>query len=468
KDFVNDIEFKNAVIDMANSALLKSNGSGDIGKNIDFILEKTAYTCLNLSNVNMVYPMPICIPVKMAIEKYNLNVRHLSYTISWYAQENEALVLDRNKVNNEIIKFITRDATNVNFFVMDKNGDIIYKNSSLSTVVTEWNAKDLDKQTWDNSLLVMKEKKQMIFEETDKHKDFLSVKAPLVINNKVEGIIGLAIDITDRRKVENLQNELKMQKELFDIAKQVAHDINSPISSLKMIQYISRDKLSEQEEKMLDLTITSINNMAKKLIEKCRSTKEVSLEKKYSIINKVQEEYISLYGILTIVDCKRYQYQDDKIVTINFVPLATDKSVFIRGNFSNFQRMMNNLIDNAIEAGKREQIIVDVSSRVLKDNKIEIIVKDNGKGMPKEMAENLMKMIPVGTTKEGGHGIGTEQIISTIKMMKGEIKINTQEGVGTEFILRFERTQTPEWFDNQSEPEKDSTLIVLSEQVYKY
>ena len=229
----------------------------------------------------------------------------------------------------------------------------------------------------------------MIFEETDKHKDFLSVKAPLLINNKVEGIIGLAIDITDR----------KMQKDLFDIAKQVAHDINSPITSLKMIQYISSSKLSEQEKKMLDLTIKSINDMAKNLIEKCKSIKEVSSEKEYSIINKVQEEYISLYSILTIVDCKRYQYQDDKVVTINFIPLATDKSVFIRGNFSNFQRMMNNLIDNAVQACKGEQIIL---------NKVEVIVKDNGKGMPKEMAENLMKMIPVGTTKEEGHGIGTQ------------------------------------------------------------
>jgi hypothetical protein len=40
KDFVNNIEFKNAVIDMANSALLKLDENGDIGKNIDFILEK--------------------------------------------------------------------------------------------------------------------------------------------------------------------------------------------------------------------------------------------------------------------------------------------------------------------------------------------------------------------------------------------------------------------------------------------
>ncbi|MDR3125448.1 MAG: hypothetical protein LBU10_06270 [Endomicrobium sp.] len=47
-----------------------------------------------------------------------------------------------------------------------------------------------------------------------------------------------------------------------------------------------------------------------------------------------------------------------------------------------------------------------------------------------------MKMIPVGTTKKGGHVIGTEQILSTVKMMKGEIKINTQgRGHGVYFKI---------------------------------
>ncbi|MDR3125424.1 MAG: hypothetical protein LBU10_06150, partial [Endomicrobium sp.] len=242
KDFVNDIEFKNAVIDMENSALLKSDGSDDIGKNIDFILEEAAYTCLNFSNVNMLYPMAISTSVKMAIKKYNLNVHHLYYTISWHAQENKASVLDRNEVNNEIIKFITRDATNVNFFVIGKNGDIIYKNSSLSTVVTEWNAKDLDQQTWDNSLLVMKEKKQMIFEETDKHKDFLSVKAPLVIDGKVEGVIGLAVDITDRKKAEELEKKLAIVKELYEVERMLVDDICSPGLSLYMLHELCKDR----------------------------------------------------------------------------------------------------------------------------------------------------------------------------------------------------------------------------------
>jgi hypothetical protein len=56
---------------MANNALFKSGNDGEIGKNIDFILEETAYACLNFKDVNMVYPMSLIGPVQMAIEKYN-------------------------------------------------------------------------------------------------------------------------------------------------------------------------------------------------------------------------------------------------------------------------------------------------------------------------------------------------------------------------------------------------------------
>jgi sensor histidine kinase regulating citrate/malate metabolism len=62
--------------------------------------------------------------------------------------------------------------------------------------------------------------------------------------------------------------------------------------------------------------------------------------------------------------------------------------------------------------------------------------------MPKEMAEKLVKGLEVGTTKEDGHGIGTQQIMSTIKDMNGRVKIESKENVGTEFILAFAKSET--------------------------
>ncbi|MDR2437697.1 MAG: hypothetical protein LBD17_06535 [Endomicrobium sp.] len=62
----------------------------------------------------------------------------------------------------------------------------------------------------------------------------------------------------------------------------------------------------------------------------------------------------------------------------------------------------------------------------IKGEEVEIRVKDNGKGIPKEMADKLMKGEEIGTTKKEEHGIGTQQIMSTIKAMKGKIEIKSK------------------------------------------
>ncbi|MDR1104562.1 MAG: ATP-binding protein, partial [Endomicrobium sp.] len=92
----------------------------------------------------------------------------------------------------------------------------------------------------------------------------------------------------------------------------------------------------------------------------------------------------------------------------------------------------------AIE-GKKGEIKVEV--RV--GEEVEIRVKDNGKGMPKEMAEKLMKGEEIGTTKKGGNGIGMQQVRGVIKEMRGKIKVESKEGEGTEFILTFPKAESP-------------------------
>lgn len=52
---------------------------------------------------------------------------------------------------------------------------------------------------------------ERIVEESYGDRHYISVKAPLVINENVRGIIGLSVDITDKKKLEGLQNKLQTQ-----------------------------------------------------------------------------------------------------------------------------------------------------------------------------------------------------------------------------------------------------------------
>ncbi|MDR2399972.1 MAG: PAS domain-containing protein, partial [Endomicrobium sp.] len=221
------------------------------------------------------------------------------------------------------------------------------------------------------------------------------------IHGKCIGLIGVSFDVTEKKKIEKLQNKLKIQKELYKIAKEVAHDIASPISSLRMVQYISEGKLSEKETRMMNLAIRSIEDMCDKLISKYRRVKDIEEGTKSEEIDKSELKNISPYkSLLEIVKSSEYRYQD-KSIKFKTELDEEGKIVLVKGDPSDFGRMMSNIINNGIEAAEGKKVEIEVTYKVIGEE-VEIMVKDNGKGMPKEMAQKIEKGEEVGTTKKEG------------------------------------------------------------------
>jgi len=71
------------------------------------------------------------------------------------------------------------------------------------------------------------------------------------------------------------------------------------------------------------------------------------------------------------------------------------------------------------------------------DNKIEIHVCDTGTGIPQKVIDKIFQ--PFFTTKPTGQGTGLGLSLSydIIKVHGGEIKVTTEEGVFTEFIVQL-------------------------------
>lgn len=78
---------------------------------------------------------------------------------------------------------------------------------------------------------------------------------------------------------------------------------------------------------------------------------------------------------------------------------------------------------------------VSVSTKRLQD-KIEVKVKDNGNGIPQKVLDKIFQ--PFFTTKPTGQGTGLGLSLSydiITKGHNGELKVETKEGVGSEFII---------------------------------
>ena len=74
-------------------------------------------------------------------------------------------------------------------------------------------------------------------------------------------------------------------------------------------------------------------------------------------------------------------------------------------------------------------------STAKKDGKVEIVVKDNGNGIPQKVVDKIYQ--PFFTTKPTGEGTGLGLSLSydIIKAHGGEINVATKEGEGSEFFI---------------------------------
>ncbi len=97
---------------------------------------------------------------------------------------------------------------------------------------------------------------------------------------------------------------------------------------------------------------------------------------------------------------------------------------------------MINLLVNAIEAVKdRENPTLTLSAEVLGNNKTLVKVADNGLGMPPELLDKIF--IPFFSTRKSGSGIGLSLCKQIMLLHKGNIQVQSTQGLGATFILQF-------------------------------
>ena len=297
-------DFRDSVIAEASVAAYKSKK--ELKDCINFMLEECAHACTTFNGtINLVYPMKVSLPLVNLAERYNLSINHLSYRASVQTQNTpDHISIDLDDLDKEISLFMKEKVSNVNFFVIDKYGNHIYKNCVYDELIGTVNFARLDPISWKNSINVMNKREQMIVEEEYMGHKYLSVKAPLIINNNIKGVIGLAVDITDKKRAAELENKLALQKELYEIAKGVAHDICSPLSALEMVKYVCKDKLPEEERKMFELSLKSIKEIAGSLLKKYKSLKikeaaeitsqEQKIDYREDTLHHIRKEEISM------------------------------------------------------------------------------------------------------------------------------------------------------------------------------
>ncbi len=108
----------------------------------------------------------------------------------------------------------------------------------------------------------------------------------------------------------------------------------------------------------------------------------------------------------------------------------------LTADFSLLEKVMINLIKNAFQAlGKSSDGKVHVSAYKNIENRVVIIVKDNGDGIPSDILDDIF--IPFYTTKNNGSGIGLSLSRQIMRLHNGTITVSSIPDKATVFSLAF-------------------------------
>jgi signal transduction histidine kinase len=130
----------------------------------------------------------------------------------------------------------------------------------------------------------------------------------------------------------------------------------------------------------------------------------------------------------------------DHQLTINQVKIEQNLGSdlpLINGNANQLQQVLMNFGINAQQAMEGSSGVVRVTTDADKDGNVLLIFADNGPGIPADIQDKIFE--PFFTTKPAGKGtgLGLSVTYGIIKDHKGEIRIESEIGTGTAFIMTF-------------------------------
>ncbi|MCM8785934.1 MAG: ATP-binding protein [Candidatus Omnitrophica bacterium] len=151
----------------------------------------------------------------------------------------------------------------------------------------------------------------------------------------------------------------------------------------------------------------------------------------YSRDKEVFFEDVNLHSLIDEVISYFESYLKEKNIKI---VKELDKNLnIVKVDRHRMERMFSNLIQNSIDAVKENEGIIEIKTKLL-DTSFQIIVEDNGCGIPEK---NLDKIFDIFFTTKGsrGTGFGLAIVEKVVKEHKGKIDVISKVGEGTTFTI---------------------------------
>lgn len=253
-------------------------------------------------------------------------------------------------------------------------------------------------------------------------------------------LIGICYDITEQKKAELFLKLAKDEAEQAALLKSsfvasVSHELRTPLNAIVgMTHLLTNSQLTPQQREQAE----TVNSASRTLLAIINDLLDISRIE----AGKIELEHIPFSlsdQIHTQLDFIKDRAKEKGLGLHHHIdPAIPDKLV---GDPLRFGQILMNLLSNALKFTEHGQISVKVSLVEKKGKSLLLFfqVKDSGIGIPpkrqQEIFSPFVQSDSTVTRRYGGTGLGLAIASQLVKMMHGEIGVESEPGKGSRFFF---------------------------------
>lgn len=348
--------------------------------------------------------------------------------------------------------FIRSIMDNAPVAIFFKNKELKY--TSYNKVYADWTGRGMEEMIGLTVFDVAPKEAAVLFDQADKYllahggtREFESYTENVITHERrdvlfrktvitnpdgsIEGIVGILVDITERKKHDEERDRTRMQllqasklAALGKMAAGIAHELNNPMTVI-----LGNSQLLIATEGAPEETISSAKEIEQSA-QRCKHIISDMLE-----FSRMKETELSEASIHDIIDnaLRMTSYQSEfKNIRVNKHFECTIPS--IRCNISKIEQVFINLLTNASQAMPKGGDITISTACDPNSYSVAVSVTDSGTGIPHDDISNIFD--PFYTTKEKGTGLGLAISLNIVQLHGGFITVDSPgEGKGSTFTV---------------------------------
>lgn len=273
---------------------------------------------------------------------------------------------------------------------------------------------------------------------------YISKKIPLYDSSgKLNGTLGVSVDITDRKKMEQ---ELLIAKEKAEISNRIKsqfvaavnHELRTPLASIiGLVDLLKVEKLHEPEGKKI---IASIENSAQHLLNLVNDVLDFS--KLETGRQQLQITPVNFKMLLSEIQDLLDPLANNKELVLSYT-IDPHIPSFLLTDIRILRHILINLINNAIKFTETGHVSVHINvlQQIDKQVQLKIDISDTGIGISQDKLELIFKPFQqvnetnIKSSSRNGTGLGLAIVKKLAKAIQATLHVESQLGQGSTFSL---------------------------------